>query len=71
MNYNQDPRHIRDIKYIKIRFLQKVNKEDIKITLAECITRQEARDIMDLIEDGPASRYIFSVKGWTQHNTYI
>jgi hypothetical protein len=71
MNYTQDPRHIRDIKYIKIRFLQKVDKKDIKITLAECITRQEARDIMDLIEDGPASKQILSVEGWTQHNSYI
>jgi hypothetical protein len=71
MNNNQDPRYIRDIKYIEIRFLQEVNKEDIKITLAECITRQEARDIMDLIEDGLASKHIFSVQGWTQNNTYI
>jgi len=56
-----------DIKYIEVQYLASTGKTNTKITLIDCITRQEALSIADLIID-PS---VFTVRCWTNHNTYI
>lgn len=61
-----DPRQIKDIKYISIHYL--AGKETTKITLANTITRQEALEIAALIEP---NKQVEFVTCWTENNTFI
>lgn len=65
-----DPTSIKDIKYINIQYLASTGKQPLKITLADTITRGEARQIMGLIDNG-SNKDIFRVTAWNMQNSYI
>jgi len=60
----------KDIKYINIQYLASTGKQPLKITLAQTITRGEARVLMELIDSG-SNKEIFRTTAWTTNNTFI
>ena len=68
MQLNHKPSTMKDIKYIEIQYLSKTKKPKTKITLTECIMRQDAIKIADLIRQNES---VFLVTCHTTNNSFI